>query len=762
MERKYRLSGIDCAVCAQNIEKAIQKSPVIEGAVYNFASERLLITYTADYKEVYADLIQIIKRNEPEAMLSDVTAEDAEVSRLKQIFTPSTMIKIAGALIFFTALILELFIENRFLMPVMSIVAYLLIAYDVLYRFFVNLFRLKIFDENFLMTVATAGAFALQYYEEAVAIMLFYQVGELFQRLAISRSRNSIRRLISGQKDHVTVISEGKTARVEPEIVKVGDKMLIKAGERIPLDGIITEGASTVDTSLLTGESMPRSVDIGDDILSGTVNLSNTLTADVTKIYAECTQTKILDMVENASSKKAGSEQFITKFSKYYTPAMVGIAFIVGIVVPLLFRLDIAEYLRHALIFLLISCPCALVLSIPMCYFGGIGAASRRGILFKGSNYLDALSKLETIVFDKTGTITSGVFSVTDVMPADGVSRASLLEMAAIAESFSTHPLSRAVLKEYGKEVDTKNVTEHKDYVGLGIEAVIGGRTLIAGSKKLLANFDIQIPDAPGNTVIYLALDGLYIGAIHFEDTIKQGVRETIKRLKELGVRKTVMLTGDISEVADTVASSVGVDEYRASCLPTDKLDYITALSGKRAAFVGEGINDVLAISAADVGISMGALGSDAAMEAADVVLMTDEPSKIPVSISIARRTRQLAIINIVLVLLVKAAVMVASFLIKDFPLWLAEVADVGIALVAVGIAMTILRYNPEKAPPASSLVAAECACAKDAGHKHSSPDDCECNDHKQNDHSRCVIKDHQHDHEHKHDGKDCACKHDH
>lgn len=762
MERKYRLSGIDCAVCAQNIEKAIQKSPVIESAVYNFASERLLVTYTAEYKEVYADLIQIIKRNEPEAMLSDVTAEDAEISRLKQVFTPQTLIKIFGAVLFFTALILEQFIENRYLMPVLSVAAYLLIAYDVLYRFFVNLFRLKIFDENFLMTVATAGAFALQYYEEAVAIMLFYQFGELFQRLAISRSRNSIRRLISGQKDHVTVISEGKTARVEPEIVKIGDKMLIRAGERIPLDGVITEGASTVDTSLLTGESMPRSVDIGDDILSGTVNLSNTLTADVTKIYAECTQTKILDMVENASSKKAGSEQFITKFSKYYTPAMVGIAFIVGIVVPVLFSLSIAEYLRHALIFLLISCPCALVLSIPMCYFGGIGAASRRGILFKGSNYLDALSKLETIVFDKTGTITSGVFSVTDVQPIDGVSRAALLELAAKAESFSTHPLARAVLKEYGQAVDTGNVTEHKDYVGLGIEAVIGGRTLVAGSKKLLANFDIPIPSIHGNTVIYLALDGRYIGAIHFEDTIKQGVRETISRLKELGVKKTVMLTGDIPEVAETVASSVGFDEYRASCMPTDKLDYITALSGKRAAFVGEGINDVLAISAADVGISMGALGSDAAMEAADVVLMTDEPSKIPVSISIARRTRQLAIFNIILVLLVKAAVMVVSFLVQDFPLWLAEVADVGIALVAVGIAMTILRYNPEKALTAAStsLAAAECACAKDTGHKHNSSDECGCNGHTHN--VKCDIKSRQPRHDHKHGHNGCDCKHGH
>ncbi|MCL2751724.1 MAG: heavy metal translocating P-type ATPase [Firmicutes bacterium] len=733
MIKTYRLTGIDCAVCAQKTENALRQKGGFKSVNYHFASQRLTVEYeNRDEKEVFATLCGIVKAAEPGASVSGIASEGFAPGIRRSLFTAANFVKLLGALAYFAALALEFLALNGEDVPLwrmgpagvsvfaVYLAAYFLIAHDVLWRFSRNLVRLRFFDENFLMTVATAGAFALGECPEAVAIMLFFQIGETFQKLAVQKSRDGIRRLIGEKNELVTVLKGGQTAAVEPESVNVGDKMLIKAGERVRLDGVVTAGVSALDTSMLTGESLPRPVGAGDDILSGSVNLNNPLTADVTKNYSDSTVTKILDMVENAAAKKAKSEQFITKFSRVYTPLMVAAALVIGIAVPLLFGFGMADWVRRALVFLLVACPCALVLSIPMCYFGGIGAASKRGILFKGADYLDTLARLQTVIFDKTGTLTTGVFEITDIVPAPGITEAGLLDLAAHIESMSNHPLARAVVQKCLGEINSARVSEHKDLIGFGVYAVVDGKPYLAGNAKLMEQNGITMLNAQrsmlnadqnnndlssvichlsfdNDSVIHISSGSTYLGSITLSDQIKSGAREAVENLRGHGVKELIMLTGDKEDVAKHVSNEAGCDDYRSGYLPADKMVFVQGYSGKRAAFVGEGINDVLALSAADVGISMGALGSDAAMDAANVVLMTDEPGKIATAVLLARRTRFLALFNIGLVLLVKILTLILFAACPSLPLFLAEAADVGIALVAVGVAMTILRYNPER-----------------------------------------------------------------
>jgi len=714
MKKIFNVSGLDCAVCAGKVEAEIKKISGVISAELNFATAKLYLEYgdTANFNELYAAISRISRAIEPEIAFADTQAELKQADELKKsIFNHSNLVRLIGAVLFLPALVLSILFETGILTPPLTGLAWDiteasyftlclgLIAFSVIYKFFVNLFKLRVFDENFLMMLAAIGAFALGEYPEGVAIMLFYQVGEFFQRLAVARSRASIRNLVSSKAEYVTLVDEAGATLTAPQNAKIGDKMLIRAGEKIALDGVVIEGRTSVDTSMLTGEALPVAVGAGDEVLSGSVNLHNPITAGVTRNYSESTASKILEMVENAANKKAKSEQFITKFSKFYTPAMVLLA--VGLaVIPPLFTGEWEYWIHIALTALIISCPCALVLSIPICYFGGVGAASRRGILFKGANYLEALAKPQNVVFDKTGTLTEGVFSVRQLCLAEGVSAETLLYYAAHAESMSPHPLSRAVLNYANIKTDASVISRHTELVGLGISAEIAGKAVFCGSRELLENNGIAVDafSIPASaTAIYVAAGGKLLGALALSDRVKEGAREAVGELKALGVQKTVMLTGDNQSVAEAVQVETGIDEVYAKCLPEHKMDIIAEYckSGKTV-FAGEGINDILALSAADVGISMGALGADVATEAADVVLMTDEIGKIPAAVKIARRTRLLVGINICVVMAVKALMLILAAFFNEIAIILAEIADVGVALIAVFVARTILTYNPE------------------------------------------------------------------
>ena len=539
----------------------------------------------------------------------------------------------AGAVLFALALLLP---AEGTLRLAAFIVPYAVVGWDVLWRAVRNITRGQVFDENFLMALATVGAFATGEYPEGVAVMLFYQVGEWFQSYAVGRSRQSIASLMDIRPDYANIERDGKLQRVDPDSVAVGDVIVVKAGEKIPLDGVVLEGASAVDTAALTGESLPRDVQPGDDVISGCINKSGLLRVRVTKIFGESTVAKILDLVENSSSKKARAENFITRFARYYTPAVVIAAALLAVVPPLALGYAWNEWIHRALIFLVISCPCALVISVPLSFFGGIGGASKRGVLVKGSNYLEVLADAEIVVFDKTGTLTKGVFNVTAVHP-DRVSEARLLELAALAESYSDHPISRSLREAYGKELETARVSDVEELSGRGVRAKIDGHTVCAGNDKLME--EAGVPWHPCHrigTTVHVSLDGEYVGHIVISDELKPDAAEAIAELKRRGVRKTVMLTGDAKAVGESVAKELGIDEVHAQLLPGDKVDRVEALLKEKSprgklAFVGDGINDAPVLSRADIGIAMGAFGSDAAIEAADIVLMDDKPSKIAV-----------------------------------------------------------------------------------------------------------------------------------
>ena len=580
---------------------------------------------------------------------------------------------------------------------ILYLIPYLIIGWDVLWRAVRNIAHGQVFDENFLMALATVGALAIGEYPEAVFVMLFYQVGELFQSYAVDQSRKSITALMDIRPDYANMEGpDGQLEQVDPEDVAVGDTIIIKAGERIPLDGVVLEGSSTVDTAALTGESLPRQVESGDDVISGCVNLSGLLKVRVTKAFEESTVAKILDLVENSASKKAKAENFITKFARYYTPIVVLAAVALAFLPPLLTSIQWVDSIQRALNFLVVSCPCALVISVPLSFFGGIGGASKDGILVKGGNYLEVLARTEIVVFDKTGTLTRGVFNVTAIHP-DHCDQGQLLELAALAECWSDHPISRSLKEAYGREIDSSRVSSVEEVAGRGVKAVVDGHTICAGNDKLMEDIGVSWhPCHRVGTTVHVASDGVYLGHIVISDEVKPDAKEAVAALKAAGVRKTVMLTGDAQAVGEDVAKQLGLDEVHTQLLPADKVDRVESLlkqvSSKGAlAFVGDGINDAPVLSRADIGIAMGGLGSDAAIEAADIVLMDDKPSKIAHAIRIARRTLSIVRQNIVFALAVKLLVLVLSA-VGLVSMWAAVFADVGVSVIAILNAMRALK----------------------------------------------------------------------
>ncbi len=585
---------------------------------------------------------------------------------------------------------------NKIVLFVIYLVPYLVIGYDIVYKAARNISHGQVFDENFLMMIATFGAFGVGEYSEAVAVMLFYQVGELFQGYAVGKSRQSISDMMDICPEYANIEEDGVLKQVDPDDVEVGSIIVVKPGERIPLDGIVVEGESLIDTAALTGESVPRSAKAGDEIISGCVNGSGTLKVKTTKEFDDSTVAKILELVENASSKKAKVENFITRFAKYYTPVVTIGAVILAILPPLIIGGGWAEWIQRACIFLVISCPCALVISVPLGFFGGIGAASKIGVLVKGSNYLEAVAEMTTIVFDKTGTLTKGEFKVTDVITENG-SKEELIELAALGEGYSNHPIANSIREAYGKELDLNRVTNTEEIAGHGIKAVIDGKTVLLGNEKLMKSESIFYTSCKSmGTVVYVACNGVFEGAVVISDTIKDGAKEAIRDMKQVGVRHTVMLTGDRREAAETVAQTLGIDEVHAELLPGGKVEQVEALlkaekEKERLAFVGDGINDAPVLTRADIGIAMGSMGSDAAIEAADIVLMDDDVTKIASVVRIARKTLRIVKQNIVFALAIKALVLILGAL-GMANMWEAVFADVGVSVIAILNSMRTLN----------------------------------------------------------------------
>lgn len=604
-----------------------------------------------------------------------------------------------GAVIYFAAVIISNFLPSmpQLLRLALFLAAYAVIGGDVVKKAVKNIGSGQIFDENFLMMIATAGAFFVGDYPEAVAVMLFYQVGECFQSYAVNKSRKSITELMDIRPDYANIYRNGEWIKADPEEVAVGDVILVRTGEKIPLDGIVVKGSSALDTMALTGESLPRDVQTGDTVISGCVNKTGLIEIQVSKVYGQSTVAKILDLVENAGNKKAEAENFITKFARYYTPVVVFCAIALGIIPPLVLGQSFGSWIYRALTFLVISCPCALVISIPLSFFGGLGGASKQGILIKGSNYLEALAQAEVMVMDKTGTLTKGNFAVSEVVPAGDSNKEWLLEMAAYAESFSSHPISKSLVSAYPGKIDTGLVSDVKEIAGQGVTAVVGSRTIYAGNDKLMAAQEINCGQVEAaGTVIHVAEDKTYLGYILIEDEIKADAKAAIRGLKEAGVRKIVMLTGDRDLAARRVAEKLGITDVYSQLLPGDKVEKVEELflakseKGKLV-FVGDGINDAPVLARADIGIAMGGLGSDAAIEAADIVIMTDEPSKIAKAMKISRKTLQIVKQNIVFAIGIKVLVLLLAAA-GMASMWAAVFADVGVAVIAILNAMRALK----------------------------------------------------------------------
>lgn len=589
-------------------------------------------------------------------------------------------------------------IEHTWLLFIIYLIPYLIIGYDIIYKAARNISHGQVFDENFLMMIATFGAFGVREYSEAVAVMLFYQVGELFQGYAVGKSRRSISDMMDICPEYANIEIDGKLTQVDPDDVEIGSIIVIKPGERIPLDGIVVEGESFIDTAALTGESVPRKASAGDEIISGCVNGNGTLKVRVSKEFDDSTVSKILELVENASSKKAKVENFITKFAKYYTPIVTIGALILALLPPLILGGGWGEWIQRACIFLVISCPCALVISVPLGFFGGIGAASRIGVLVKGSNYLEALSEMTTIVFDKTGTLTKGEFAVREILP-NGCTKEELLELAALGESYSNHPIGGSIKEAYGKDLDIKRVGKAEEIAGYGICIPVDGKKVLLGNEKLMQSKQIPyIEVESAGTIIYTACEEQYMGAIVIADSVKEEAGEAIRSMKQAGVKKCVMLTGDRQQAAEAVAVELGIDEAHAQLLPADKVSRVEELlktqNGKeKLAFVGDGINDAPVLTRSDIGIAMGSMGSDAAIEAADVVLMDDDVRKIAAVVKISRRTLQIVKQNIVFALAIKALVLIlGAFGLAN--MWEAVFADVGVSVIAILNSMRALKIK--------------------------------------------------------------------
>lgn len=612
---------------------------------------------------------------------------------------------IVSALLLAGIMIITKLVEiNKWIQLVLYIVPYLIIGYDILKKALKGIFKGQIFDENFLMAVATVGAVALGEFSEGAAVMLFYQIGELFQSVAVGKSRKNITSLMDIRPDYANVELNGKLEKIDPDDVEIGTEIVVNPGEKVPIDGIIISGDSTLNTSALTGESVPRSAKVGDEIISGCINLTGVLRIKTTKEFGDSTVSKILDLVENSSMKKSKSENFITKFARYYTPAVCGGALLLAILPPIIRLISgtgamWGEWITRALTFLVISCPCALVISIPLSFFAGIGCASANGVLVKGSNYLEALSDTQYVVFDKTGTLTKGVFEVTGIYPANNFDKDTLIRLAAFAESGSSHPISVSLKKNYGKEINIDEVSDIQEIAGHGVSALVDGKRVFAGNIKLMKkeNIDVECEHDEG-TVVYVSCDGEYAGCIVISDVVKENSKKAISSLKKSGIDKTVMLTGDSKQAAERVAKSLGLDEYHAELLPADKVEWVEKLlsqksAKKKLAFVGDGINDAPVLSRADIGIAMGALGSDAAIEAADIVLMDDDPSKIALARKISVHTLKIVKENIVFALAIKAICLVLGAL-GIANMWVAIFADVGVMILAVLNAIRALKIK--------------------------------------------------------------------
>ena len=592
-------------------------------------------------------------------------------------------------------------LPSQWLVFLIYLIPYLVIGYDIVYKAVRNISHGQVFDENFLMMVATFGAFGVKEYSEAVAVMLFYQVGELFQNYAVGKSRQSISDMMNICPEYANIEEDGALTQVDPDDVEVGTIIVVKPGERIPLDGIVTEGTSMIDTAALTGESVPRRATVGDEIISGCVNGSSTIKVKVTKAFEDSTVARILELVENASSKKAKVENFITRFAKYYTPVVTIGAVILAILPPLILGGGWADWIQRACIFLVISCPCALVISVPLGFFGGIGASSKIGILVKGSNYLEAVAEMTTIVFDKTGTLTKGEFKVSEVQPSadknNTIGKEELLEIAAYGEGYSNHPIANSIREAYGKTLSMERVTDTEEIAGHGIHTFIDGREVYLGNAKLMDAQNISYTEnKTAGTVVYVACNNVFAGSIVISDTVKEGSKDAIRDMKQVGVKKTVMLTGDRQAAADAVAAELGIDEVHAELLPADKVGQVEKLLGaqnekERLAFVGDGINDAPVLTRADIGIAMGSMGSDAAIEAADIVLMDDDIRKIASLVKIARKTLGIVKQNIVFALAVKALVLLLGAL-GMANMWEAVFADVGVSVIAILNSMRTLN----------------------------------------------------------------------
>lgn len=689
------LKNIDCA---SKIESEVKKIDGVLNSSVNFVSSKLEVEIDkGENDEIIIDNIKSrIKKVEPNINIVEVNKVDSEEEKEEKNERCQIGSIIVGAIIFLLAIMLNISPREEF---ILFLVSYILLGGDVVIKAVSNIFKGNIFDENFLMSVATIGAFAIKQYPEGVAVMLFYKIGENFQSYAVNKSRKSISSLMDIRPDYANLKINNETRRVSPQDVKINDFIIVKAGEKIPLDGVVIKGKSMLNTSALTGESMPVKVEEGSNVLSGSINNNGVIEIKVSKIFEESTVSKILDLVENASSNKAETEYFITKFAKYYTPVVVIIALGLAIIPPLLLKTNSwADWIYRSLVFLVVSCPCALVISIPLGFFSGIGTASKNGLLIKGSNYLESLSKVETVVFDKTGTLTKGVFKVTKINNID-VSKEELLEYAAYAEYYSNHPIGISIVKAYGKEIDKNNIKDYNEISGHGLSVIIKNKKILAGNAKLMNKEKIEHNEVTETgTVVHIAVDSKYYGYIIISDEIKEDSKKAIKGLRKLGVKKLIMLTGDSKVVAQNVAKELNLDSVESELLPDEKVEKVEKLYKEKSAkgtlvFVGDGINDAPVLVVADVGVAMGGLGSDAAIEAADVVIMNDEPSKLIDGINIAKITEKIVWQNIILALSVKFIVLFLGA-IGFANMWQAVFADVGVTLIAVLNSIRIMKYN--------------------------------------------------------------------
>jgi Cd2+/Zn2+-exporting ATPase len=710
LENALILSGLDCVNCAGKIENEVRKLPGIAAASLNFANKKLVFTLESatDAELMIQKIRSIVKDIEPEVEVLDkanktvASSDDDDNVDIGGKAFRNKSIRLAASGIFYFAALLVTFLHAPFVINVLLfVISYLLSGGTVLLKAGKNILKGRVFDENFLMSVATLGAFAIGKFEEGVAVMLFFELGMHLQNLAAGRSRKSIAALMDIRPDSANLRVDGEIRVVSPKSVKIGEVIIVKPGEKIPLDGIVTEGSSMVDTSALTGESVPREVIEGNEVLGGFINQNGMIAVRVSHEYGESTVAKILDLVQNASNKKAPTENFISVFARYYTPVVTIAALLIAVIPPLFFGAPFSDWLYRALVFLVISCPCALVLSIPLGFFGGIGAASRIGVLVKGSNYLEALKDIEIMVFDKTGTLTQGVFEVTQIQPSGNFTEEQLLYFAALAETQSNHPIAVSIRNAYEKDIDATDIKRYEEIPGHGTMVVIGEQEVLIGNSRLMERENIPYikTDSVG-TVVYIAVDKQYAGFIIISDKVKPDSAKTIGMLKKMGVKKTVMLTGDNRAVGEIIGQQLGLDEVHAELLPDQKVAVLESLvkektSKGKLAFVGDGINDAPVLARADIGIAMGALGSDAAIEAADVVLMTDEIKKLIGAVKISHRTKQIVWQNIYFALGVKVIVLLLGAL-GIATMWAAVFADVGVALIAVLNAMRVLLIKKD------------------------------------------------------------------